>query len=44
MGRSDLGLLVSLHGDPTARGRDAVRVAEEWLDGTLLCSRERGFR
>ncbi|GGV20456.1 hypothetical protein GCM10010293_16250 [Streptomyces griseoflavus] len=49
-GRSALGLLLSLRGDPTARHRDAVRVAEERRDGTypqidgvgtLLYSRER---
>ncbi len=50
VGRGDLDLLVSLHGEPTARDRDAVRAVEERLDGTypqidgvgaLLYSRER---
>ncbi|MBT3153073.1 nucleotidyltransferase domain-containing protein [Streptomyces sp. CHD11] len=49
-GRSDLDLLVALHGDPTSRDRDVTRALEEWLDrefpqidgvGTLLHSRER---
>ncbi|BFO13967.1 hypothetical protein SHKM778_03550 [Streptomyces sp. KM77-8] len=50
VGRSDLDLLVSLHGEPTAADRDATRALEERLDarfpqidgvGTLLHSRER---
>lgn len=49
-GRSDLDLLVTLHGDPTARDRNATRTLEERLDdefpevdgvGTLLYARER---
>ncbi|MFE1507865.1 nucleotidyltransferase domain-containing protein [Streptomyces sp. NPDC058726] len=49
-GRSDLDLLVTLHGDPTARDRNAMRTLEERLDdefpevdgvGTLLYARER---
>ncbi|MEU5523953.1 nucleotidyltransferase domain-containing protein [Streptomyces sp. NPDC047860] len=50
VGRSDLDLLVALHGEPTTGDRDAVRALEERLDrefrevdgvGTLLYSRER---
>lgn len=50
VGRSDLDLLVALHGEPTADDRDAVRALEARLDrefreidgvGTLLYSRER---
>lgn len=50
VGRSDLDLLVALHGEPTAGDHDAARVLEERLDrefreidgaGTLLFSRER---
>ncbi|GGX30073.1 hypothetical protein GCM10010297_59400 [Streptomyces malachitofuscus] len=32
VGRSDLDLLVALHGEPTAGDRDAVRALEERLD------------
>ncbi|MFI8090952.1 nucleotidyltransferase domain-containing protein [Streptomyces sp. NPDC086080] len=50
VGRSDLDLLVALHGEPTARDRDAARAMEDRLNGafpqidgvgTLLYARER---